>query len=71
LAVIVAAVVISTRRPVAIAEVDAAQAAIAPPAPTAPGAAVEERVQVERDPVDVGRINAEQAEANPTNSGRH
>ncbi|HZA73966.1 MAG TPA: sodium-translocating pyrophosphatase [Propionibacteriaceae bacterium] len=71
LAVIVVAVTISTRRPVAIAEVDAAPAAIAPPTPTAPGDAVEDTVQVERDPVDARRINVEQAEANPTNSGRH
>jgi K(+)-stimulated pyrophosphate-energized sodium pump len=45
LAVIIAAVVVSTRRPVAIAEADVVQAAIAPP--TEPGEAVEETVQEE------------------------
>ena len=54
LAVIVAAVVISTRRPVAIAEADAAQASIAPPSPTEPGEAVEDTVEVEREPVEAG-----------------
>jgi K(+)-stimulated pyrophosphate-energized sodium pump len=64
LAIIVAAVVISTRRPVAIAEADAQQASIEPPAPTGPGEAVEDSVEVEREPVEVRR-------ADPTNSGRH
>ncbi len=71
LAVIVVAVTISTRRPVAIAEVDAAQPSIAPPSPTGPGEAVEDTVQVEREPVDVRRGSAERSESNPTNSGRH
>jgi K(+)-stimulated pyrophosphate-energized sodium pump len=44
-AVIIAAVVVSTRRPVAIAESDVVQAAIAPP--TGPGEAVEETVEEE------------------------
>ena len=71
LAVIVVAVTISTRRPVAIAEDDVAQASIAPPRPTEPGDAVEDTVQVEREPVDVRRGSAEHSEPNPTNSGRH
>ena len=45
LAVIIAAVVVSTRRPVAIAESDVVHAAIAPP--TEPGEAVEETVEEE------------------------
>ena len=60
LAVIVTAVTISTRRPVAIAETKDDPAAIAPP-PTAPGEAVEDTIEVE--------VN--QPQANPTNSGRH
>jgi K(+)-stimulated pyrophosphate-energized sodium pump len=45
LAIIIAAVTVSTRRPVAIAEDDVVQAAIAPP--TEPGEAVEETVEEE------------------------
>ena len=71
LAVIVVAVTISTRRPVAIAEEDVARAAIAPPAPTEPGEAVEDTVQVEREPIDVRQGGVEHSEPNPTNSGRH
>jgi K(+)-stimulated pyrophosphate-energized sodium pump len=68
LAVIVGAVVISTRRPVAIAEADAAQASIAPPAPTQPGDAVEDSVGADRDRVEARRVDVERG--NPTNSGR-
>ena len=71
LAVVVAAVVVSTRRPVAIAEEDVARASIAPPPPTEPGEAVEDTVQVEREPIDGQRIGVEHSDANPTNSGRH
>ncbi|HLL63960.1 MAG TPA: sodium-translocating pyrophosphatase [Propionibacteriaceae bacterium] len=64
LAVICTAVIISTRRPVAIAEADVAQTSIAPPAPTQPGEAVEDTVEVERETVEARR-------ADPTNSARH
>ena len=67
LAVIVAAVTISTRRPVAIAEEDVARTAIAPPAPTEPGEAVEDTVQVEREPIDGRRIEVER----PSNADQH
>jgi hypothetical protein len=62
--IIIAAVVVSTRRPVAIAETNADQAAIEPPAPTQPGGVVEDTVDAEREPLDIRR-------ADPTNSTRH
>jgi K(+)-stimulated pyrophosphate-energized sodium pump len=71
LAIIVTAVVISTRRPVSIAASNADQAAIAPPAPTQPGEAVEDTIEVERETVDARRVAPEPTEVNPTNSGRH
>ena len=63
IAIVIAAVVVSTRRPVAIAEADATQASIAPPPPTEPGAAVEDTVAVEREPVEVRQVD-------PTNRAR-
>ena len=74
LAVIVVAVVISTRRPVAIAEEDVARAALAPAPTTAPGAAVEEQVplesHVQQPAADVHRVeHVDHIERDP--SGRH
>jgi K(+)-stimulated pyrophosphate-energized sodium pump len=66
-AVIIAAVVVSTRRPVAIAESDVVKAAIAPP--TQPGEAVEDTIDAEH--VDVDRVEVEQSKINPTNTARH
>ena len=42
-----------------------------PAPPTEPGEAVEETVEVEREPIDGQRIGVEHSDANPTNSGRH
>ena len=64
LAIILVAVIISTRRPVSIADANAAQASIAPPPATEPGEAVEDTVEVERESVEARRVD-------PTNSARH
>src|SRR5918997_678032 len=61
LAIILVAVIISTRRPVSIADANAAQASIAPPPATEPGEAVEDTVEVERESVEARRVD-------PTNS---
>ena len=74
LAVIVVAVVISTRRPVAIAEEDVARAALASAPTTEPGAAVEEQAplepHVQQSAADAHRAErVEHIERDP--SGRH
>jgi len=64
IAIVIAAVVVSTRRPVAIAEADAAQPSIEPPAPTDRGEAVEDTIEIERESIEVRHVD-------PTNSARH